>query len=79
MSFFSRFFKKKKPVVFGKNIQPDCKYCLNNYAKDYQSKKRCPAKCESASSCKAYIYDPVKREPNMRPLLRTYSKKDFEL
>ncbi len=76
MSFFSRIFKKKKVIVFGKNIEASCSHCANNYSKQ---SIRCMFNEESPLSCSHYVYDPIKRKPSKMPKLKEYTSKDFEI
>ena len=73
-------FKKKKKTVllFGKNIEPDCRYCSYNSG-DEESICVRGHKAE-ASKCRDYEYNPLLREPKRRPMLnKNYSDEDFEL
>ena len=35
--------------------------------------------CRPEESCRRFVYDPLRRRPKQEPVLRSYSKEDFEL
>lgn len=68
-------FKK----LFGKNIAPDCEYCLY-YEKNNGGKPIC--RCGSRSfekTCGRYVYDPLKREPKTLPDIPKFTADDFKI
>ncbi|WP_322200619.1 hypothetical protein [Acutalibacter intestini] len=73
-------FKKKKAPLFGGEIPPDCQYCTYNGGPAGSPACTLHKKTEAAR-CKAYRYDPLKREPLPAPPLRTrdFDPEDFKL
>lgn len=75
------FGKKRKKALFGANIEPDCRYCRHNGAKQ-GDEPLCTLRLEAKEGkCKKYEYDPLMREPRSAPPLRSgqYSEEDFKL
>lgn len=75
------FGRKRKKLLFGENIELDCRYCRHNGAAQGES-PLCTIKLEVKNGkCKKYAYDPLRREPRVAPLLRSsgFSKEDFKL
>ncbi len=65
--------------LFGKNITPDCEYCLY-----YQKNANGQAVCRRNSRfvgkvCGRYAYDPLKREPRATPAIPEFTADDFKL
>ncbi len=67
--------------LFGNRIEPACEYC--KYGKLSADRKM--VLCEKKGvvstyySCRRFIYDPLKREPQRINALTGFSKEDFEL
>lgn len=71
------FFKKK---LFGKNIEPNCNYCIHLQEGDgnnFICKKLRHAK--KSTKCRHFYYDPLKRVPTVLPKLPKYNPEDFSL
>lgn len=68
------FKKKKKKIMFGHNIEPNCIYCSFNSGTD-------EVKCSLRKNelCKKYEYDPLKRVPLKKQNLKEYNSNDFSL
>lgn len=65
---------KKKSKNFGKRIEPNCDYCqLNSGEEDVI------CSYYKGEICKKYQYDPFKRKPDRKPVLKEYSQDDFSL
>jgi len=69
-------------MLFEKKIDPSCSYCQKG-SRISDTEVICIKKgiVSSAGHCRAFSYDPTKREPAHPVLLNTakYSPKDFEL
>ena len=74
------FQKKKKQPLFGGNVEPRCAYCQHNSGKNGDVICALRQKPQE-EACKKYQYDPLLREPQVAPPLRTsqYSPEDFQL
>lgn len=74
MGFNLFFWKKKTNKAFGKNVEPDCIYCLLNNGDD-------EIICQNYQGdvCKKYKYDPLKRKPKISPPMKKFTEDDFEL
>ncbi len=65
--------------LFGKNIAPSCEYCLY-VVKRKGSNPVCRYGLPSEDKvCGKYAYDPLKREPRVRPNLPKFTAEDFKL
>ncbi len=68
--------------LYGKNINPSCKYCLyyvdnpNDLGKMICEKGK---NTENCTSCGAFRYEPTLREPKEQPLLKQFSPEDFKI
>ena len=68
--------------LFGKNIEPACKYCVRLMQLSPSGKD---ALCEHKGvvsadfHCRRYEYDPLKRIPKVTPPLQQFSSEDFSL
>ena len=74
------FRKKKKQTLFGGNIQPSCTYSQHNSGQ--KGEVVCALRQKpQGDACKKYQYDPLQREPQVAPTLRTsqYRPEDFQL
>ena len=70
------FIKK----IFGKSIEPNCKYCMYlNETKDKQNFCSKSKEEPEMGKCKHFKYDPLKRQPTVLPPLPKYDKDDFSL
>lgn len=64
--------------LFGKNIQPDCSYCLNSVFENNTC--RCiKGRSITDGKCKGFKYDPLMRVPRSAPALHEYTLNDFKL
>ena len=69
-------------TLFGKNIEPACKYCES--AIQHVDEKR-QVLCEKYGvvraeySCRKYVYDPTKRIPKQLKPLEKFDAEDFSL
>lgn len=71
------FLTKKK--LFGNNIPPRCEYCRYSTKKN-SGKLSCPYGIGThGDTCKRYVYDPLKREPQSAPTLPKFTADDFKL
>ncbi len=65
--------------LFGKNIPPDCDYCLY-CTKNNDGKPVCRYGSRGfGEPCSKYSYDPLKREPKVLPDIPKYTADDFKL
>ena len=65
---------KNKNSCFGRNIEPDCEYCMNG------AEGRCLRGREMKNGkCAAFDYDPLRRRPKVAPPLPVPDAKEFEL
>lgn len=69
-------FGKKKPKLFGNEIEPSCEYCIHFSVMAGQG--RCVFSL-SCPDCGKFQYDPLRREPKAAPPLKDYSDEDFRL
>lgn len=68
--------------LYGKNINPSCKYCLyyaDNPADGSTMICEKGKNTENGSSCGAFRYEPTLREPAEQPLLKEFSPEDFKI
>lgn len=68
---------KNKDVKY----EPSCKYCAHGRQSPIEGEILC-AKMGIRlvdSSCKKFLYDPLKRQPKKQPALPKYEQEDFEL
>ena len=71
------FLQKKK--LFGSNIPPKCEYCSFS-EKNNSGNTECRYGMSTAGdTCKRYVYDPLKREPQAMPTLPKFTADDFKL
>ncbi len=68
------FFKKSKPL-FGANIEPNCEYCKYNMGQ----REKIVCLNYAGGVCKKYSYEPTKRQPMPKPVLKEYSEEEFTL
>ncbi|MDR1631025.1 MAG: hypothetical protein LBS36_12570 [Oscillospiraceae bacterium] len=61
--------------------EPSCSYCAHGRACAVEGEILCEKKGIrlADSSCKKFIYDPLKREPKKAPVLPKYDSKEFAL
>ena len=70
-------FSKKK--LFGNNIPKRCDYC-KYCEKNSSGNPSCPYGTKTVDdTCKRYVYDPLKREPQSMPTLPKFTADDFKL
>lgn len=75
---FGRKKKNKNNALFGAGIEPNCAYCQNSVTA--QGEVRCRiGQIPENSSCRRYLYDPLRRTPKGQPKLGEFTAKDFEL
>ncbi len=67
-----------KNKLFGRNIEPDCKYCANAVFDGYTFVCQ-KSKQMKNGKCKSFDYDPLMREPKSVTLRGTYTAEDFKL
>lgn len=74
------FRKKKQPPLFGGGVEPTCAYCQHNAGREGRPVCSLGRKPQG-DTCKKYQYDPLRREPQTAPPLRTsqYRPEDFQL
>jgi len=69
-------------MLFSRNIEPRCAYCLHSVKLD-EDTVACYKRgiLEAAGFCKKYRYEPTKRVPQKRAKLSSsaFSEADFEL
>jgi len=70
-----------KTVLFGKSVEPACSYCEHGKLTRDNKMVLCNKKgsMQPYSSCRAFVYAPLKRIPRRAAPLPTYDKKDFEI
>ena len=73
--------RMKKKLLNAKKIERCCESCARGSIGEDDESIFCPKMgvMEKHSSCKKFIYDPLKRVPKKSPLLPEYTEKDFEL
>lgn len=62
--------------IYGKDIEPDCRYCTYSADGDDCRKK---AEAKGNSSCSRFKYNPLLRKPRRQPPLPAFSPNDFKL
>ena len=68
--------------LFGKNIEPACKYCVNLMQLTPSGNDALCGRLGIVSAdfhCRRYKYDPLKRIPKATPPLQQFSSEDFSL
>ena len=70
---------KKKMCLFGKNISPDCSYCIYGAGNDFECTLHLFIDIDG--SCIKFSYDPLRRKPKTEPSLKTFDYKieDFQI
>ncbi len=70
-----------KKTFFGNNIEPSCTYCSWGNISHDGNMILCEKQgiVETNYSCKKFVYDPILRIPSSQPILKEYSKEDFEI
>lgn len=64
---------------YGKNISPDCKYCLHCKSSN-DGVKCCKGKSGVVNgSCSSFRYEPTMREPKLLPSLGNFKPEDFKI
>ena len=71
-------------MLFDKRRPPRCEYCLRGTRLDAEGTTICLAHgvSDPGDSCRRFIYDPTKREPDPPParyVPKAYSAEDFTL
>ena len=67
-----------KYKLFGKNIAPDCSYCMNAVFEN--GRTRCQkSKTVTDGKCRAFSYDPLLRVPVSISLSGNVTADDFKL
>jgi len=71
----------KKPLLHTAAISPRCAYCLHSSPAPDGEHVLCAKKGVMLmdSACKKYSYDPLKRQPRLRPALPNYEEAEFQL
>ena len=67
--------------LYGKNIPPQCEYCMIGEASSDGEVVFCAKKgiVPNSYSCRKFKYDPLRRKPKVSPALEEYSMEDFML
>ncbi len=65
--------------LFGKNIPPSCEYCQYCVKRNGGAKVCRYGLTSDDKVCSKYTYDPLKREPKVRPKLPEFTADDFKL
>ncbi len=67
--------------LFGSRVEPACEYCKFGKLSADRKMVFCEKKgvVSTYYSCRRYVYDPLKREPQRINALGEFSKEDFEL
>lgn len=70
-----------KKKLFGKNIPPACLYCAYGNPAPNADQIFCVKRgaVNSYSSCRRFLYDPLKRTPQAAPSLPKHDPAEFEL
>jgi len=71
----------KKQLLNKENISPACAYCLHGKLSPDRQSVLCIKKgvLLPTSSCKKFIYDPLKRQPQRLPKIPKMNPEDFAL
>ena len=65
--------------LFGKNIAPSCEYCQFCVKKNGGAMVCRYGIPSDDKVCGKYVYNPLKREPRVRPNLPKFTADDFKL
>ena len=65
--------------LFGKNIEPQCEYCLFCVKKSGGAAVCRYGMPSENKVCGKYSHDPLKREPRVLPSMRKFTADDFKL
>ncbi len=70
-----------KNSLFNKKITPKCIYCANGVNTSDNSKVLCTKKgvMMPDSHCRKFSYDVLKRSPEQKPTLPSFSAEDFSI
>ena len=70
-----------KIKLFGKKIEPACIYCQYGRVNQEGDRVFCLKKgiVNAFGSCRAFLYDPLKRIPKKITLSNDLNEKDFEI
>ena len=71
----------KNKLLNEKSISPACAYCGHGRLSPDRLSVLCIKKgiMLPTSSCRKYVYDPLKRQPQRLPRMPKFSAKDFKL
>ncbi|HIW54248.1 MAG TPA: hypothetical protein H9883_04710 [Candidatus Ruthenibacterium merdigallinarum] len=72
----------QKKTFFKGDFPASCAYCQNSRpAQDGSGAFYCPKKgiVDAAFHCRAYVYDPLQREPKRRPQMPQFDPGEFRL
>ncbi|MEI6578939.1 MAG: hypothetical protein WCN92_05680 [Eubacteriales bacterium] len=71
----------KNKLLNEKTISPACTYCVHGRLSPDKLSVLCIKKgvMLPTSSCRRFIYDPLKRQPQRLPRLPKFNAEDFEL
>lgn len=73
------FKRIKQNQLFGRNIEPNCRYCIHMFDDDSTAKCMLGKDIENGP-CKKYKYDPFSREPKRQLSVKNdYDESDFKL
>ena len=67
-----------KYKLFGKNISPDCAYCMNAVPENGQLVCR-RSKQIKDGKCRSFSYDPLQRVPTSVSVSGKFTAEDFKL
>ncbi|MEG0017472.1 MAG: hypothetical protein RR115_01270 [Hydrogenoanaerobacterium sp.] len=70
-----------KPKLFNNKITPSCNYCAHGDISRDKTVVLCEKKgiVGTNSSCRSFLYSPLKRVPKKPMKLPEFNKSDFEL
>ena len=70
---------KKKKALLGNHIKPDCSYCTRGSGFDGAFVCELGRCLEPDGSCRKFVYDPLRRAPQVPPALLEFDPDDFKL
>lgn len=65
--------------LFNQDISPSCAYCRNNLTPSGEPTCRLGRSFPDSGECKGFLYDPLLREPKVRPAPAAPEPKDLKL
>ena len=77
----TRTVKMNSKLLNKKQIAPACEYCAHGTVSPDEKSVLCPKKgiMRRTSSCRKFVYDPLKRQPKLPMELPEFDASEFEL